>query len=108
LASGCSINQENACAVFWFAQRNNDPSLLFMEKKLKKLFLKILAPNSDIQKWEATSKNSYDAPNKGITLVGFEAKLPKNSKQTLPVLLMPDMVYPMVMLKGLPALADWR
>ena len=85
-----------------------DDGMAMLTQKGKKLFLKIVAPNVDVQKWEATSKNSYDAPNKGITLVGFEAKLPKNSKHTLSVLLMPDMVYPMAILKGLPPLADWK
>jgi hypothetical protein len=85
-----------------------DDGMAMLTQKGKKLFLKITTPNVSIQKWDATPKNSFDALNTGKTLVGFEVKLPKNSKQTLSVLLMPDMVYPMATLKDLPPLADWK
>ena len=42
-----------------------------------------------MQTWSAEPTTSYDAPNPGKTLVGFEIKLAPNQKQTIQVLLIP-------------------
>jgi len=39
--------------------------------------------------WSTEPTTSYDAPNPGKTLVGFEIQLKPNQKQTIQVLLVP-------------------
>ena len=57
----------------------------------KKLLLKVVQPAKiKIKTWTTTPTHDYDAPNPGTTLVGFEATLPKKSKNTLTVLLIPQ------------------
>ncbi|MBD0286533.1 MAG: heparinase, partial [Flavisolibacter sp.] len=57
----------------------------------KKLTLQVQAPaNVTMKTWSTDPPNSYDAPNPGTALVGFEVKLPANSKTALTVELIPE------------------
>jgi hypothetical protein len=57
----------------------------------KKLLLKVMEPATVTMKtWSTDPPHDYDAPNPGTTLVGFEVKLPSNSKNTLSVALVPQ------------------
>ena len=62
-----------------------------LTKDGKKLFLQVEAPGKVTMKtWSTDPPNSYDAPNPGTTLVGFEVILPANSKTALTVKLIPE------------------
>lgn len=57
----------------------------------KKLLLKVLAPGKvSMKTWSTDPPNSYDAPNPGTIMVGFEVTLPANSAHTLEVHLVPQ------------------
>jgi hypothetical protein len=57
----------------------------------KKLLLKVMEPATVTMKtWSTDPPHDYDAPNPGTTLVGFEVKLPSNSKNTISVALVPE------------------
>lgn len=57
----------------------------------KKLHIKIKSSQKVVLKtWSTQSANSFDAPNPGTSLVGFEVLFPKNSKSLLNVLLVPE------------------
>ena len=59
----------------------------------KKLVLKVNTSSEVTMKtWSTQPATSYDAPNPGTTLVGFELKLKPNQKQALQVLLIPGSV----------------
>jgi hypothetical protein len=60
----------------------------------------------EIKTWQPVSKIAYDAPNPDIQIVGFEIKIPKNTKQNFDVLLMPSTNYSSVI--SVPALSDWK
>jgi hypothetical protein len=61
-----------------------------LTKNGKKLLLQVQEPAVVTMKtWSTNSPNSYDAPNPGTTLVGFEVKLPANSKAAITVNLVP-------------------
>jgi hypothetical protein len=60
-------------------------------KNGKKLVLKVKSPASaEIKTWSTIPPHSYDAPNPGSTLVGFEITVPANSKADLVVLMLPE------------------
>ncbi len=60
-------------------------------KNGKKLVLKVKSPaGAEIKTWSTIPPNSYDAPNPGSTLVGFEITVPANSKADLFVLMLPE------------------
>ena len=60
-------------------------------KNGKKLVLKVKSPaGAEIKTWSTVPSHSYDAPNPGSTLVGFEITVPANSKADLVVLLLPE------------------
>ena len=40
--------------------------------------------------WSTEPTHSYDAPNPGTIMVGFEVKIPSNTKAVLNVLLLPE------------------
>jgi hypothetical protein len=62
-----------------------------LTKNGKKLVLKIISPaGAEIKTGNAVPPNNYDAPNPGITLVGFETAVPANSKADLVVLMLPE------------------
>jgi hypothetical protein len=57
----------------------------------KKLFLKVQATANIIMKtWSTDPPNSYDAPNPGTALVGFELTLPARYTTAFNVLLIPE------------------
>jgi hypothetical protein len=57
----------------------------------KKLILQVESPAKVTMKtWSTDPPNSYDAPNPGTALVGFEVTLPANSKTALNVSLIPE------------------
>jgi hypothetical protein len=57
--------------------------------------------------WTTVSPNSYDAPNPGTILVGFEVKVPANTKWAITVTLVPEAVSTKPVKKVLP-LAKWK
>jgi hypothetical protein len=60
-------------------------------KNGKKLVLKVLSPvGAEIKTWSTVPPHSYDAPNPGSTLVGFEITVPANSKADLVVVMLPE------------------
>ena len=62
-----------------------------LTKDGKKLVLQVDAPLTVTMKtWSTDPPNSYDAPNPGTTLVGFEIILPANSKTAFNVSLVPE------------------
>ncbi|MBO9617945.1 MAG: heparinase II/III family protein [Niabella sp.] len=61
-----------------------------LTKNGKTLLLQIAAEQPvTIKTWSTAPTNSYDAPNPGTTIVGFETELPANSKKTFAVYLVP-------------------
>ncbi|TDH28977.1 DUF4962 domain-containing protein [Segetibacter sp. 3557_3] len=78
-----------------------------LTKDGKSLLLEVQEPATVTMKtWSTDPPHDYDAPNPGTTLVGFEVKLPANSKSNISVLLVPEGDT-----KGLPGpqpLATWN
>ena len=67
------------------------PNKAELTKDGKKLFLQVQSPTKVTMKtWSTDPPNSYDAPNPGTIMVGFETILPANSKTTLQVQLVPQ------------------
>ncbi len=57
----------------------------------KKLFLQVITSSPVTMKtWSTTPTTTYDAPNPGTTLVGFEFVLPAKASTQLTVLLIPE------------------
>jgi hypothetical protein len=62
-----------------------------LTKDGKKLILQVQAPTKILMKtWSTDPPNSYDAPNLGTSLVGFELTVPANSKIDFNVALIPE------------------
>jgi len=62
-----------------------------LTKDGKTLFLMIEGPdNIRMKTWSTAPTNSYDAENPGTIMVGFECKLPANTKESFEVLLVPE------------------
>lgn len=78
-----------------------------LAKDGKKLTLQVQAPaNVSMKTWSTDPPNSYDAPNPGTALVGFEVTLPANSKNVLRVALIPEKAEKKVNKKAAP-LEKW-
>jgi hypothetical protein len=61
-----------------------------LTKDGKTLMLEVDGPQNIVMKtWSTDPPNSYDAPNPGTTLVGFEVSLPASSKTAFNVKLIP-------------------
>ena len=61
-----------------------------LTKDGKILMLEVDGPQNIVMKtWSTDPPNSYDAPNPGTTLVGFEVSLPASSKTAFNVKLIP-------------------
>ena len=74
----------------------------------KKLRLRVNSPAQVTMKtWSTQPTTSYDAPNPGTTLVGFEVQLPPNKKATLSVQLIPEGAAPVAKSRIIP-LSQWR
>ncbi|MFA6291846.1 MAG: heparinase II/III family protein [Victivallales bacterium] len=68
-------------------------SSIVLSKDGKKLLLKANASSSIAMKtWSTEPTTSYDAPNPGTVLVGFELKMEPNQRQAVQVLLIPGSV----------------
>ncbi len=66
------------------------PNTAELTKDGKKLTLQVQEPARVTMKtWSTDPPNSYDVPNPGTTMVGFEVTLPANSKHALTVHLVP-------------------
>ncbi|WP_407483238.1 heparinase II/III family protein [Elizabethkingia meningoseptica] len=66
------------------------PQEVILKQGNKKLLLKVNSKSPfTLKTWGTDPKTSYDAPNPGTTIVGFEAELPANSKSTFNVQLIP-------------------
>ena len=77
-------------------------------KNGKKLILQVQEPaNVVIKTWPTDPPHSYDAPNPGTTLVGFEITLPPNVERTITVTLVPQSAEKDVKKKML-ALSKWN
>jgi hypothetical protein len=62
-----------------------------LSKNGKKLTLKVQEPAGIVMKtWSTDPPHSYDAPNPGTIMVGFEVTVPANTKTALSVLLLPE------------------
>ena len=62
-----------------------------LTKNGKKLYLEVQEPGNIMMKtWSTDPPNSYDAPNPGTALVGFEFLLPASQKTTITVNLVPE------------------
>jgi hypothetical protein len=60
-------------------------------KNGKKLVLRVKSPaGAEIKTWSTVPPHTWDAPNPGSTLVGFEITVPANSKAGLVVLMLPE------------------
>jgi hypothetical protein len=60
-------------------------------KNGKKLTIKVMEPAVITMKtWSTAPTHSYDAPNPGTIMVGFEATIPANTKAAFTVLLLPE------------------
>lgn len=64
---------------------------ILLSHKNKRLLMKISAPvKVRLQTWSTAPTTSYDAPNPGTMLVGFESSLRPNSHYTFQVKLIPE------------------
>lgn len=62
-----------------------------LTKNGKKLILEVQEPaNITMKTWSTDPPNSYDAPNPGTALVGFEVRLPAKTKTAITVALIPE------------------
>ena len=67
---------------------NNSAELI---QKGRKLLLQVEASSGIVMKtWSTDPPNSYDAPNPGTTLVGFEITVPAHTKTAFNVKLIPE------------------
>ncbi|NII26939.1 heparinase [Pseudoflavitalea sp. X16] len=79
-----------------------------LTKDGKKLELEVTAPGEITMKtWSTDPPNSYDAPNPGTILTGFEVTLPANTKATIRVALKPGKAAGKAMAKATP-LSHWK
>lgn len=70
-----------------------DDSTAELTKDHKKMFLKTQLPfATKLTTWSTAPTNNYDAENTGTVIIGFEIKLPPNSKKAITVLLVPENV----------------
>lgn len=64
---------------------------IVLNRNGKRLVMEISAPvKVRLRTWSTAPTTSYDAPNPGTVLVGFESVLPANSQYTFRVKLMPE------------------
>jgi hypothetical protein len=83
---------------------NNSAELV---KNGKKLLLKVSEPATVTMKtWSTVPPNSYDAPNPGTIMIGFEAVIPANSQTVLSVQLIPESAQETATVPAL-KLSDW-
>lgn len=79
-----------------------------LTKDGKKLILQVEAPVTvTVKTWSTDPPNSYDAPNPGTALVGFEVTIPANTKTALNVSLIPEKVLHKA-IKTIQPLQNWN
>ena len=79
-----------------------------LTKDGKKLYLQVESPVKVTMKtWSTDPPNSYDAPNPGTTLTGFEVTVPAKSKIALTVSLVPEKARGKTK-KKIAALKEWN
>ena len=79
-----------------------------LTKNGKRLFLQVQEPATiNMKTWTTVPPNSYDAPNPGTSLVGFEVVVPANTATTITVKLVPERARSKAN-KSVPALSKWR
>src|SRR5215204_3807468 len=79
-----------------------------LTKDGKKLILEVQEPGSVAMKtWSTDPPNSYDAPNPGTALVGFEVTVPANSKTAFNVQLVPENAVSKAT-KKIQSLQNWK
>jgi hypothetical protein len=79
-----------------------------LTKNGKRLLLQVQEPATiNMKTWTTIPPNSYDAPNPGTALVGFELVVPANTAMTITVKLIPERVRNKSN-KSVPALGKWR
>jgi hypothetical protein len=77
-------------------------------QKGKKLILQVEAPSNIVMKtWSTDPPNSYDAPNPGTALVGFEITVPAHTKTEWNVKLIPEKALSK-MTKKIQSLKNWK
>lgn len=68
-----------------------DHSTILLTKGSKKLYIKINSSKSiTLKTWSTVSSNSFDAPNPGTKLIGFESNLPAGTTESFNVFLSPE------------------
>ena len=78
-----------------------------LTKDDKKILLQVVEPAGvAIKTWSTEPPHAYDAPNPGTVLVGFELKVPANTKAVLTVRLIPEKSVNQPM-KPVKPLQDW-
>jgi len=78
-----------------------------LTKNGKKLTIRVKSPSgAEIKATGAVPRHSFDAPNPGISLVGFEITVPANSNEDLVVLMLPDGSVENEIITGI-GLASW-
>ena len=79
-----------------------------LTQKDKKLILQVEATSEVVMKtWSTDPPNSYDAPNPGTTLVGFEITVPAHTKTVCTVKLIPEKALSNST-KKVQSLKDWK
>jgi hypothetical protein len=79
-----------------------------LTKDGKKLFLRVHSPDKvSMKTWSTDPPNSYDAPNPGTILVGFELQIPANASTESTVELIPEKAINKANKKIAP-LQDWN
>ena len=79
-----------------------------LTQKDKKLILLVEAPSNIVMKtWSTDPPNSYDAPNPGTAMVGFEIIVPAHTKIALDVKLLPEKALSNGN-KKIQSLKDWK
>ena len=91
------VATDKSVTVRWNMLTSATPKLgknsIALTKDGKTLHLKVNTNAKVTMKtWSTTQTTSYDAPNPGTTLVGFEMQLKPNQKQAIQVLLIPGSV----------------
>lgn len=84
------------------------PNQAELTKDGKKLILQVESPVKVTMKtWSTDPPNSYDAPNPGTILTGFEVTIPAKTKLALTVSLVPEKAAGKTK-KKVPALKEWN
>ncbi|HCY41582.1 MAG TPA: heparinase [Prolixibacteraceae bacterium] len=89
--------ENKATTVRWTMMTTGTPKLgknsITLTKDGKTLHLKVnTSAKVTMKTWSTEPTTTYDAPNPGTTLVGFEMQLKPNQKQAIQVLLIPGSV----------------